>query len=136
MRRGMIRNKYRSVTEEWWRERYRQTQSEKAGFERYLLGRQRENAWFWGSMRYPISVVGNKIYVTRTRTRAQLDEPKRTLCGKLFKNGWMGLHQKRAPRWLRNWAKGRSFVALLPKLDRPTLDAFLMIGALKKEEKR
>lgn len=73
-------------------------------------------------------IKGTKIYTWRASSDGGLrgwSRSKQRLAGRLH-GKYLVLHAKRAPRWLRNWARFRENVFVLPKLDKGTLAAHLV----------
>lgn len=117
--------------QEWWRKKAAYAQHEKDRLAAYIAGRQRYNAEFQGSQRYLVEIIGNKVYAWKSRGSPGLSiTSAKTLVGKLY-GKYTVLHAKRAPRWLRNWARWRPDVFVLPKLDRGTLASHLMVLKLR-----
>lgn len=116
-----------TVTQEFWRARAARYANGKAHLETFLAGRRRGVASFQGSAAYPIAIDANGEIWTWNATMGEGFERLRSRhAGRIFRDGAMVLHYKRAPRWLRNWAKTQDRVYVLRGISRRTLRAHLV----------
>lgn len=111
---------------EWWRKRYAFHNSEKHRLRTFLDAKLGSGGWFRGSTAWCVVIRGRNIYKKRPmgRMRTPEDFAECVLVGRII-GKYMCLNKK-APRWLKNWAKWDARCVMLPKLDRATLAAHLM----------
>lgn len=114
-------------TEEFWRISARRYAEGKAHLETFLKGWRREGASFQGSGMYPISIDGNgEIWTWNVRDGGGFIRSRSAHAGRIFRDGTMVLHYRRAPRWLRNWAATQDKVYVLRGISRRMLRAHLV----------